>query len=138
MRSLKPYEMVLVILVLALFVWWAMSHPGFESHQENTPRREALTAIFRDVEPGDSRRNVRAAFANHRVEGMTLYDNQSRDWWCGIPGEWGGGDWILHISFMGDEVLAVRMRTSDGPAPPGAPEDKVAIENPEPAAENIP
>lgn len=96
----------------------------FRLHKSNASNRSALLQIRNAVPLGAPHAEVLAAYWRHRTDDLRLMADQP-DWWLvRMPLEWGASDWTLSITFEDDRATAIRIRTSDGPAPKDGLDDK--------------
>jgi hypothetical protein len=124
---MKPKLSSIIAVMLAalcVIVWASIFTFVFHTHKRNAPHREALLQIRDAVSMGASRDDVLAAYWRFRSNALTLRQETATDWLISMPLEFGARDWLLLIEFRDDRVTAVRVRTSDGPAPDDGPTDK--------------
>jgi len=90
----------------------------------NAGSRTALINLQQSVNIGDSHDSVLKAYWQHSSVPLTLNPTKPELWTVSMPHEIFATDWLLYIEFVDGKVSAVRVRTSDGPRPSNAPEDK--------------
>ena len=125
--KIKRSHLVIWVIVVLAWVWWVRGFwltEVFHSQKSNEPNRTALLGIYDAVALGSSYDDVLKAYWQHRTRSLGLSAERPTDWSISMPLEFGATDWRLHIEFRDDKVSALRVRTSDGPPPNGAPSDK--------------
>lgn len=115
----------LVLLVMACIMWFLFLE-AFRFHGANQSNRDALVTIHSALNPGDSYATVLTTYWKDRTGELRISTESPTEWVVSMPMEFGASDWRLVITF--DEatrkVTAIRVRTSDGPAPKDGPRDK--------------
>jgi hypothetical protein len=81
-----------------------------------------------NVQPGMSRKRVRQEMDSGKYTDLNFH-RDGQLWLGSAPLEFGAGNWVLAIEFLGDQVSTVRVRKGDGLQeihhPVEAPADKV-------------
>lgn len=118
---------VLVLIGVLLLIVWFFFYSGnvFVTPARNAPNRAAIARLYNAVNVGDSYRSVLEAYFEERTGELKLIVSTPRLLRIITPYEFGSNNWVLVVEFTGDSVSAVRVLTSDGPAPLNGPKDKV-------------
>ena len=112
------------LLFVAYYSWLIFgSGDWFFPHSKNAPNRVALLKIREGIHLGDGYESVLRSYWQHAPCDLRLSAGSSQAWSVSMPYEFGARDWVLIIQFTEGKVSAVRVRTSDGPPPNGAPAD---------------
>jgi hypothetical protein len=123
-RSFLVVGGILLAVCVYYYVWIFRSGDFFTTRGSNAPNRTALVAVRDAVKIGASYSDVLAAYWRLKTSDLRLHADDSARWLIRMPYEFGASDWVLRIDFQDGRVAAVRVRTSDGPAPRDGPSDK--------------
>ena len=120
----KTILRVAALLILAYYSWLLFgSGDWFFTHSKNAPNRVALIGIREEIKLGNGYEAVLKSYWWKKSKDLTLYAGCPQIWTVSMPHELGASNWVLYIEFSDERVSAVRVRTSDGPTPSGAPVD---------------
>jgi hypothetical protein len=112
------------LLLVAYFSWLIFgSGDWFFPHSKNAPNRVAMLKIRERINLGDGYESVLRSYWQHASSDLMLYAGSPQTWTVSMPNEFGARNWVLFIEFAEGKVSAVKVRTSDGPPPNGAPAD---------------
>jgi hypothetical protein len=120
-------QIIAVVIMLVIGAVWVKSFwftEVFRTHKSNEPHRKALVEIHHAVAIGASHADVLAAYWQHQTDSLRLFAGSPTSWSITMPLELGASDWNLLFEFKDNRVVAVRVRTSDGPPPRDGPKDK--------------
>jgi hypothetical protein len=121
----KPLLAGLMLLIAVYFLWWIFYTPDFVTwHSMNAPARASLIQLQQDIKVGDSYESVLKTYWQHSLHSLVLEPRRRDLWSVSMPHEIFATDWVMYIEFVDGKVSAVRVRSSDGPRPAAAPEDK--------------
>ena len=123
-RRTRVAGTIILIVVLVAWVRYFWFSEVFRLHRDNEANRAALLRVHSAVQPGASPDDVLRAYWQHRTDDLRLHADNPTRWVIRMPLEFGASDWLLWLEFKNGKVVALRMRTSDGPAPAEAPPDK--------------
>lgn len=122
-----PYVVWVGLLVFVMvYITWFLCMEVFTLHGSNQGNRDALKTIHATLQQGDTYATVLKKYWQHRTADLRISTESPTSWRISMPTEIGAGDWTLEIDFdeATGKVTAIRVRTSDGPAPKDAPLDK--------------
>ena len=124
----RSFLIVAVVLtVAAYYAWWIfLSGDNFRRHSANAGNRQALVRLHAALDVGADREKVLNEYWSLRTTELRLRVDAADRWIVSMPYEFGARDWTLIVEFREGRVSAVRVRTSDGPAPTNGPPDKAA------------
>ncbi len=125
-KSLPYAAWVGVIMFVVAYITWFLFMEVFTLHGSNQANRDALTNIHATLQRGDTHATVLKKYWQDRTAELRISTDSPARWEIGMPKEFGAGDWSLEIDFdeVTGKVTAIRVRTSDGPAPKDGPPDK--------------
>jgi hypothetical protein len=95
----------------------------FRTHGGNAANRANLLGIYSNLTVGMSECDAARTVSNRLTAELKLV-SLDEGLFLRMPLEWGASDWNLTVECSNRAVTSVRIRTSDGPAPLGAPRDK--------------
>jgi hypothetical protein len=126
MKRKRSHLLVALVVLVAGIVWVHVFWFGevFHTHKRNEPNRAALLRIRDAIPLGASHSEVLNAYWQHRTDALRISVGNATNWGIEMPLELGANDWGLDIDFQHGKVAALRIRTSDGPAPKDGPKDK--------------
>ncbi len=111
-------------LVAGYFIWWVFLTPDFVTwHRFNAENRTSLLKVRESIRLGDGYEDVLRAYWQHASSELRLVPVSPKTWSVSMPHEILAMDWVMYIDFSNGKVSAIKVRTSDGPPPPGAPAD---------------
>ncbi|MGV3773616.1 MAG: hypothetical protein ACO1QB_11990 [Verrucomicrobiales bacterium] len=126
MNKKDSYIIAAITLLAFGFLWgkgfWFTE--VYRTHKSNEPHRTALLRIQGAIAIGDPHASVFATYWQNRTESLRLIADRPTGWIITTPLELGASNLKLLIEFQGGNVVAVRLRTADGPPPKDGPEDK--------------
>ena len=112
------------LLIIAYYSWLLFgSGDWFFTHSKNAPSRVALIGIREEIKLGNDYEAILKSYWRQKSKDLTLHTGSPQIWTVSMPYELGATNWVLYIEFSEGRVSALRVRTSDGPAPSGAPVD---------------
>jgi hypothetical protein len=124
MKNRKLIFSLVGFLVLAYYSWLIFgSGDWFFPHSKNASNRAAMIKIRDEIHLGDGYENVLRSYWLYAPKDLRLDTGSPKTWTVSMPHEFSAGDWVLWVEFADGKVSAVRVRTSDGPAPSDAPAD---------------
>jgi len=124
MKKSRVIPILLVVLVVVTYGWWILaSGEWFYTHRANAPNRAALLKIRNEIRIGDGYEKALNTYWQNASEDLRLYSGSPEIWSISMPSELGASEWVLHLDFKEGKVSGIKVRTSDGPHPPDAPED---------------
>jgi hypothetical protein len=117
-----------IVLSLGAYFCYLIFFSGelFRPHSANVSNREALLRLREAIELDASHDDVLTAYWTLRSDDLRLTLDHPNNWYIAMPAEFPARQWALQIEFKSGHVTAVRIRTSDGPAPSDGPPDKVS------------
>jgi len=113
--------LIAVIVLWVRFFWFT---EVFRTHSGNESNRASLLRVYDAIQLGDSASDVLEKYWQHRSHELELRADDPAHWFIRMPSEFGAADWRLRLEFIDRKVVAVQLRTTDGPAPRDAPRDK--------------
>lgn len=122
-----PYAVWIGLLMFVLaYVTWFLFTDVFTLHGSNQANRDALNRIHAALQRGDTHATVLEKYWQLRTDELRINTESPKSWRVRMPLEMGAGDWSLEIDFdeATGKVTAIRVRTSNGPAPKDGPPDK--------------
>ena len=118
-------------LILGYYFWlMLLSGDFFYTYSRNAPNRAALLKIHEEIQLGDNYENVLKIYWQHESSDLRLFAENPKTWVIQTPSELTSGNWVMYIEFAEDKASAVKIKTSDGPSPSDAPQDKTIEKTP--------
>jgi hypothetical protein len=123
MKNTRSLLLAVIAVVIVGLVWvkgfWLTE--VFHTPANNEPNRKALLQMRAAIVTGTPHSDVLAAYWKYRTDALRLVADTPTHWFIRMPAELGASDWLLVIEFQDNRVVAVQLRTSDGPPPKDAP-----------------
>jgi hypothetical protein len=104
------------VFAVAWMVFWVFfSGDVFATHASNKVNRIALIRVTANLSVGNDYEQVLRTFWQESTQSDLRLDVRSKEIWrATMPGEFGAGDWVLHIRFEAGQVAELKILSSDG------------------------
>jgi hypothetical protein len=99
--------------VLAVAITGGIVSFFFSQFRYNPVARQELRQAFSTLHLGDSPTQVRQSVQRRNYRYLKLRRWKRAHWALDTPLEWGAKNWVLHLDFNGNALVAKRVRIAD-------------------------